>query len=85
MSALTSAGKPCSRLGFARYIRLFQLLRLGWGQHAKCSAYFHIHLAYFADHFKDTLETTLPARQVPPRGAHAESGAAILLRLACSL
>jgi len=68
-----------------RYIRLLQLLRLGRRQHAQGGAHFHVHFAYFTDHFEDALKAALPTRQVSPRSAHAEAGAAIFLRFTCSI
>lgn len=71
--------------GMVEYTRFLELLRLSRRQHAERGAYFHVHFAYFADHFKDTLEAALPARQVSPCSAHAEPSATVLLRLTCSL
>jgi len=68
-----------------RYARFLELLRLSRRQHAERGAYFHVHFAYFADHFKDTLEAAFPARQISPCSAHAEASTAILLRLTCGL
>jgi len=67
------------------YLRLLQRLRLSWRQHAQCGAHFHVHFAYFTDHFEDALKAALPARQVSPRSAHAEAGAAVFLRFTCSI
>ena len=71
--------------GMVEYTRFLELLRLSRRQHAERGAYFHVHFAYFADHFKDTLEAALPARQISPCSAHAEPSATVLLRLTCSL